>query len=150
MTEYHQCKAKGDGLSPKCKGCVKAYNAMYYTINAEEVKKTTNAYHHANKVVSNNRSRKWTQDNLARHNQHSAKRRASKLQRTPSWLSETHRRHIGFFYQAAKTITEETGVSFVVDHIVPLQGAIVSGLHVPWNLQVITSSENASKSNKVV
>ena len=51
------------------------------------------------------------------------------------------------FYQEAKRKTIETGIPHEVDHIWPLQGKGFVGLHVPWNLQVITASENAKKKN---
>jgi len=81
-------------------------------------------------------------------NANNAKRRASRLSRTPPWLCDNHKALIVKIYSEAKTKTNETGIKHHVDHIVPLQGKTVSGLHVPWNLQVLPEQENIQKSNK--
>ncbi len=77
-----------------------------------------------------------------------AKRRAVKIQRTPNWLSKLDIWLIEEIYVLAALRTKLTGVVWHVDHIVPLQGELVSGLHIPVNLQVITAKENMYKSNK--
>lgn len=73
-----------------------------------------------------------------------ARRRAAELNATPSWLTEEQHKAILTIYATALRENK------VVDHIVPLQGKTVCGLHVPWNLQVLDSTANASKGNKLI
>lgn len=63
----------------------------------------------------------------------------------PPWVDLTA---IAAIYAEAARITAETGVVHEVDHIWPLAGRDACGLHVPWNLRVITAVENRTKGNK--
>lgn len=80
---------------------------------------------------------------LIRH--HSALRRSLKLRQSPPWADHEAIKKI---YQKAQAMTQSTGIQHHVDHIVPLQGKNVSGLHVAENLQILTFTENIKKSNK--
>lgn len=113
----------------------KEYSRKYYEENTLQCLETQTTY---------------KKNNRALYNALNAKRHAAKLERTPSWLTVDHLARILVFYEEAQRLTEETGIKYSVDHILPLQGETVSGLHVPWNLQVITLSENCSKSNKII
>jgi 5-methylcytosine-specific restriction endonuclease McrA len=77
-------------------------------------------------------------------------RRRKHRDATPPWLTRKQKSEIRQLYQIAITMTQTTGEQYVVDHIVPLRGEEVCGLHVPWNLRVITQEENLKKSNKLV
>ena len=73
------------------------------------------------------------------------KRQAKQLQRTPVWDPNTHL--IIAKYQLAAMLTKASGIEHHVDHIIPLQGKKVSGLHTFANLRVIPGSDNVKKSN---
>lgn len=75
-------------------------------------------------------------------------RDAKKIQATPAWLTPHDFDMIAMFYEAAAD-QKQYGLTCHVDHIVPLQGKEVCGLHVPWNLQVLPASENIRKGNRL-
>ena len=79
-----------------------------------------------------------------------AKREAAKLLRTPKWLTEDDLWMIEQAYELAALRTKMFGFPWHVDHVLPLQGKTVSGLHVPTNLQVIVGIENVRKGNRVM
>jgi hypothetical protein len=76
-------------------------------------------------------------------------RRRKHRQATPPWLTRKQKTEIRQIYQIAITMTQTTGERYVVDHIIPLRSEVVCGLHVPWNLRVITQGENLKKSNRL-
>ena len=73
---------------------------------------------------------------------HRAIRRASLMKAKPPWLTKDQKRQIVEVYAEAIRLTNETGVQHHVDHIVPLRGKTVCGLHVPWNLRAIPADVN--------
>jgi hypothetical protein len=74
---------------------------------------------------------------------------AYKLNATPKWLSKHDIELIDAYYKAAQQHKESLGIVLSVDHIVPLRGKTVCGLHVPWNLCLRTKADNSKKSNKL-
>jgi hypothetical protein len=77
-------------------------------------------------------------------------RRRKHREATPKWFTRAQKSAMREIYKMAITMTQTTGEQYVVDHIVPLRSHEVCGLHVPWNLRVITQEENLKKSNKLV
>jgi hypothetical protein len=103
----------------------------------------------ANKVKTMNavNGQKWASGKgRAKRNSSTRKRVAEKLKRTPIWSDLNI---IQKFYEEALRISKETGIPHEVDHIIPLQGKSISGLHISHNLQIISRSQNRAKKNKL-
>ena len=66
----------------------------------------------------------------------------------PKWLTDAQWEEIYGFYRLSQELTRSTGILHVVDHIWPLNGINCCGLHVPWNLQIITGAENVLKGSQ--
>ena len=128
FSEFHKKKDSIDGLRKNCKICRAIKAKEDYSINKE--------YHRQYK-------KEYRKDNQWKLNNLEAKRRSRKLKATPSWLSDQQWREIRNIYLMASIKANH------VDHIVPLQGKSVCGLHVPWNLQILTPEENCRKGNKI-
>lgn len=121
-TEFGKNRSRNDGLHGICKKCDRIRRKDWYTNNQEK------ALEYARDYKTSNRGKLAAKE---------AKRRASKLQRTPSYADL---KVIEEFYHNCPE-------GYHVDHIVPLQGELVSGLHILKNLQYLPALENIRKSN---
>lgn len=146
-----------------CKKCVFEYHRAYRAANKERIaalKKVwvennkehkavlDKGYANANPVARRIARKKWAFANKGIINSYTRKRRADQLNRTPIWLTDIDKERIKNEYKLAAILTKVTGESWHVDHVIPLQGKIVSGLHVPSNLRVMLGVENVSKGNR--
>ena len=114
-----------------------AINAAWRKTNPERAKAFRDAYRKANPNA-------WEKAHPDKRNALTAKHRASKLQRTPPWADHDK---INEWYELAAVATKVSGVPHEVDHIIPLRGKDVSGLHIHTNMQVLTEEANRKKRN---
>jgi hypothetical protein len=111
----------------------------YRLKNADKINARRADYRNRTKAEQQQRAKKWRQENpdkkLAAHR----RREISKKNRTPPWYN--HEDCVSIYAEAKKA-------GLVVDHIIPLRGVNVSGLHWAHNMQLLTNSLNCSKGNK--
>ena len=146
-----------------CYSCVKMRVQKWQKDNPEKVKANSLKWVERHPGLANERRKKWYAENKDRldktMSQYLALRphlraklssiqRAKMLERTPKWLSQDDYWMMDETYHLANLRTKITGIEWHVDHIVPLRGKLVSGLHVPWNLRVIPAAINLKKGNR--
>lgn len=123
--------------------------AARYIQNKDEVLAQSRARYYQNIEKERARGLAYWKKNKDSHRGRVKKYSESRIERTPPWIDASDKLRMKCYYQVAQMRTRETGEIWTVDHIVPLQGESVSGLHVPWNLQVITKAQNVSKGNRL-
>ena len=106
---------------------VNEYASIWRNENKETVKKARD---------------KWSSNNKHKLREKGMRRYISQTQQTPTWLNKGYKVEIEGFYLFCQLFK-----GFQVDHIVPIRGKNVSGMHVPWNLQILTAEQNRAKSN---
>jgi hypothetical protein len=142
---------------------------QYYRANAERCQATNRAWAKANPECAKESerrrreklladpaalearreiARRWHRQFPEKQSAATRRRKLAKIERTPTWLTADQRAEMTAFYAEAVRLSRETGITHEVDHIIPLQGENVCGLHVPWNLQILTAEANRSKGNK--
>jgi len=142
-------QACGRAYVAKNKKKLSKYKKQHRAINREQINAQKRKHYVDNKEELLKTMADYKKRNSGIVNAGCTKRYAAKMQRVPAWLSELDNLVIQEIYDLSRLITKSTGVKHHVDHIIPLQGVNVSGLHVPANLRIITDSENCSKGNKV-
>lgn len=116
-------------------------NRKWYAENAEQLKPIRAAWHLKNldKVKALNSAHHAA--NRAMYRERDARRRAAQRKATPLWLTKEQIKEMRAIYASAPA-------GYDVDHIVPIAGKSVCGLHVPWNLQLLPAKTNRIKSAK--
>lgn len=123
----------------------KAIKAAWNKANPESQKVRSRNWYLNNKAKADAATAAWARANPQVGAAATARRRARQLQRTPVWANHEK---IESFYEKARALSAETGQEHHVDHIIPLVGKCVSGLHVETNLQILSAHANRSKSNR--
>lgn len=93
-------------------------------------------------------TKRWNDENPTRVLVNMKKYRLAKLRRCPRWLPEEKHEVIAALYATAREMSVATGTKYEVDHVYPLRGKLVSGLHVPLNLRIVLRFKNRSKHNR--
>ena len=129
---------------------------------SEAAKKAGRKYYERNKDIVKTRARerpkektnKYKQKHKANNSEYykalTSVRKRRHRDATPSWITKEQKLAMRKLYLQAQELTRITGEKYEVDHKIPLIHPEVCGLHVPWNLVVITKEENLKKSNKLL
>lgn len=152
---FSKDKYTKDLLDGKCKKCKSEkysqidkktraeWRKSYYEMHRERELNLCASYRSSNRAKINSYLSEYYKTRPGKSAAKTAKYRANRLKATPPWLTDSQFKEIIKIYETCPKGHD-------VDHIIPLQGKNVKGLHVPWNLQHLPSSDNKRKSNRLI
>ena len=126
----------------------KEYQRKWREENRETHRAYSRQWNKENPEKARERLTKWYEANPGMRAVYGAQRKKHIALATPDWLSDHDILRIKGTYQVCAMRRNESDIDWHVDHVVPLRGKTVCGLHVPWNLKIIPAKENMSKGNK--
>jgi 5-methylcytosine-specific restriction endonuclease McrA len=157
--EFGKDNRNRSGLKSWCKKCESDHKVKKY--NADERERIRISKYKSSYYDRKAADKEWTEKekarklNYQRNNKDKVAvywsiRRANKLRATPPWINSAHKEEMKFLAWFARSIKGLHGLDYHVDHIHPLKGKNFCGLHVPWNMQVLSQPANDAKGNKLV
>jgi hypothetical protein len=179
LSEFYKRKDSPDGYRNDCKSCHKANSLKKYYENHEAGKARLRAAHakrvaenpnfYAEQYAKNReqdlqnsrntyvryadkwraKQRLWSKNNRGIANALGRRYKLKKANATPLWLTPEQLYNMQCTYKVAAQLSANSSEKWHVDHIVPIRGKDVCGLHVPWNLQLLPAKMNMTKGNKV-
>lgn len=140
---YRICRA----MSKPEQEAVRVVAELFFPLGDDGLRRNQRATEEITKTLNEKRAAQkyWQSIPPAQKAAMQARRRAAELSASPPWMTADDWGAITEIYIAARQLSEATGIPHEVDHIVPLQGKNVSGLHVAWNLRPITAAQNRAK-----
>lgn len=164
LESFHNHSSTKDGKRNTCKSCTLLQNKVWAINNKGKRREAASLLYQEKKEKYKEQGRIWREKNREKWNEYgrnrlqteqgkiqsakaSAKRRARRGVATYTWEEELNTFVIEEAYSLAKKRRELTKVDWHVDHIIPLKGKLVCGLHIWSNLRVILGAENCKKSN---
>ena len=151
VSDFYKQTTRGIfGVRGSCKACDNNKKKQYRENLGGVILERKKEEYQRNKVRRLMQKREYRQANKGKINALITIRKKAVRQRVPIWLTDDDKWMIKEAYELASLRTKLFGFSWHVDHILPLRGDTVSGLHVPINLQVIPGVVNIRKKNKVL
>ena len=125
------------------------YYAEYYAKYKDAELSRSKQYYQDNIEERRAKQRHWSKTNRGIANALSKRYKLKKANATPLWLTPEQLYNMQCTYKVAAQLSETSSQKWHVDHIVPIRGKDVCGLHVPWNLQVLPAKMNMQKGNRI-